>query len=182
MVFIKIKQNKESVRQLPQEDVVSNQKLYRGDNMPNNLNQDNIKGFATFKYKSVPNEKDLSKTLSFYSLISSRETYKSITIFDWEGEANTITFDSTDLLKHKDKSVCIEQVLGCILAHISNYTEAFIIVREPNSDNSHSKIYGFHILDKNIIPISANTLRTMNENSKNITGLNPEKNIEFIEM
>lgn len=110
--------------------------------MPNNLNQDNIKGFATFKYKSIPNEKDLSKTLSFYSLISSRETYKSITIFDWEGEADTIIFDSTDLLKHKDKSVCIEQLLGCILAHISNYTEAFIIVREPNSDNSHSKIYG----------------------------------------
>lgn len=147
-----------------------------------NLNQDNIKGFATFKYKSIPNEKDLSKVLSFYSLISSRDTYKSVTVFDWEGDTDTIIFDSKGSLKYDDKAVNIEQALGYMLALISNNKEAFIIVREPNNDNSNSKIYGFHILDKIISPIPAKTLKIMNENSKSTTGLNPEKNIEFIDI
>ena len=148
------------------------------------LNQDSIKGFATFKYKSIPNEKDLSKVLSFYSLISNRETYKSITVFDWDGDMDTIIFDSKGSLKYENKTVTIEQVLGCMLAIISNNKEAFIIIREPNNDNdnSNSKIYGFHILDKIIYPIPAKTLKTMNENSKNTTGLSPEKNIDFIEI
>lgn len=172
------KKNLNTVRQYKK----NRYQINRGDNMPDNLNHDNIKGFATFKYKSIPNQKDLSKILSFYSLISSRETYKSITVFDWEGDTDTIIFDSKGLLNHKNNTASIEQVLGFILAHIANHKEAFVIVREPNSDNSSSKIYGFQILDANITPISANTLRAINENSKNITGLTPEQNIEFIEI
>lgn len=147
-----------------------------------NVNQDNIKGFATFKYKSIPNQKDLSKVLSFYSLISSRETDKNITIFDWDGNIDTITFKFKQSLQNNDIKDKTEQLLGCILALLSNNKESFIIIREPNQDNSHSTIYGFHIIDKIISSISSQTLIEMNENSKQTTGLNPEKNIDFIDI
>lgn len=151
--------------------------------MINNLDINNIKGFAMFKYKGIPKKADISKIVELYEKLSKRKTEKIITVFDWEGEADTICFDNNNLWLCEDDSTKIsntEEVLGYFLAYLVNYKEVFIIVREK-SENGFI-VYGFHIIGNELITISKEILEEMNQNSKKTNDLNPEVNVTFIEI
>lgn len=149
------------------------------------LDKDNIKGFAMFKYKGKPKDSDLEKILNLYNVIRERKGKKSITVFDYEGDADTIIFDENGLWDCDNEELKIsntEEVLGYLLAYMINYNEVFIIVREYNDSKKSSIIYGFQIIDNEIFSINATILKNMNKNSLKTCGLNPEVNIDFIEI
>ena len=153
--------------------------------MYKDLDRDNIKCFAMFKYKGKPKDSDLEKILNLYNVICERKEKKNITIFDYESDADTIVFDENGLWACEDGNLKIsntEEVLGYLLGYMSNYNEIFIIVRELGDMEKPSTMYGYQVVDKEILAINTTILENMNRNSLKTCGLNPENNIKFIEL
>lgn len=142
----------------------------------------NIKGIATFKYKSLPNSIHIKILTDIYTQIEKRNTTKYISIFNKYGDFKTLKMKNNDLNTIEFNTNYVEDVLGYLLAHITNNSVTYLIIREIDTTNNFSIVYGFYIYDDKLYNIKSKSLKIINENSNKLYGLLPEQNIKFIDI